>query len=282
MANTNLNWTTKADDVDNVLAEDFNNLVTNIETEFDKKVDKVTGKGLIDTDVADNISIKNYGTNDVFTVATPEVDFKFVNAETINIPTADDIHWGTNTTLQTELDKKVGFTDYATDMKGGVIKLGADAGYTGLQLDDGVLRIIEAEDTEINRRINQHPITPVNLDYAVRSVRPNVIQNTNSEITLTCAANTIYCLGGDENVTSIALTLPATGQYGDFIQVDFFSDASSPTNLTITSNAGFTDFTLIPEGDHIYSLFFDWGMAFGDSAWGWRFNYAEYPYVANS
>ena len=226
----------------NDFTDAYKTSLDNLPTEFDKKVDKVTGKGL---------SENNYTDTDKAEVA--------------------------------KIKDKVGFTDYATDTKGGVIKLGADAGYTGLQLDDGVLRIIEAEDTEIDRRINQHPITPVNLDYAVRSVRPNVIRNTNSEITLTCAANTIYCLGGDGNVTSMALTLPATGQYGDFVQVDFYSDESNPTNLTITSNAGFTDFTLIPEGNYIYSLFFDWGMAYtnSDKPSGWRFSYAEYPWVAN-
>ena len=242
MANTNLNWTTKTDDVDDVTAEDFNNLVANIETEFDKKVDKVTGKGL---------SKNNYTDTDKAEVA--------------------------------KIKDKVGFTDYATGTKVGVVK--ADS-IKGIKVDEsGEIGLNVPNETAIAQRLPANsnlPITIGNLDYAVRSVRPNVIQNTNSEITLTCAVNTIYCLGGNENVTSIALTLPATGQYGDFIQVDFYSDASSPTNLTITSNAGFTDFTLIPEGDHIYSLFFDWGMAFGDSAWGWRFNYAEYPYVANS
>lgn len=222
------------------------------------------------------------------TVSYTYADFKRIDGED-KVDKIEGKDLSTNDFTDTDkaevakIKDKVGFTDYATDTKGGVIKLGADAGYTGLQLDDGVLRIIEAEDTEIDRRINQHPITPVNLDYAVRSVRPNVIQNTNSEITLTCAANTIYCLGGDGNVTSMALTLPATGQYGDFVQVDFYSDESSPTNLTITSNAGFTDFTLIPEGNYIYSLFFDWGMAYtnSDKPSGWRFSYAEYPWVAN-
>ena len=217
---------------------------------------------------------------DIINAALAKADTKYVAQLSGKGLSAND-YTDTEKDEVAKIKDKVGFTDYATDMKGGVIKLGATAGYTGLRLDAGVLRIIEAENPEIDQRINQHPITPVNLDYAVRSVRPNIIQNTNSEITLTCTANTIYCLGGDENVTSIALTLPATGQYGDFIQVDFYSDSSSPTNLTITSNAGFTDFTLIPEGDHIYSLFFDWGMAFGDSAWGWRFSYAEYPYVSN-
>ena len=272
-----------------------NMLSVDLQGEIDKKVDITSDKLLTDTQ-KEAIAYLN------FDKTNQKISPSFIDTPTLvvddmqvrsGIQLLEDTAFsgiqsrnktsGEVTSLETVLTKKVGFTDYATAAKGGVIKLGADAGYTGLQLDDGVLRIIEAEDTEIDRRINQHPITPVNLDYAVRSVRPNVIQNTNSEITLTCAANTIYCLGGDGNVTSMALTLPATGQYGDFVQVDFYSDESSPTNLTITSNAGFTDFTLIPESNYIYSLFFDWGMAYtnSDKPSGWRFSYAEYPWVAN-
>lgn len=194
-----------------------------------------------------------------------------------------DVVYG-STNLQAELDGKVGFADYATAAKAGVVTA---YGIGGISLgNNGELSLYVPTEDNIASRHTMYgnlPITISRLDYAVRSVRPNVIQNTNSEITLTCAANTIYCLGGDGNVTSMALTLPATGQYGDFVQVDFYSDESSPTNLTITSNAGFTDFTLIPEGNYIYSLFFDWGMAYtnSDKPSGWRFSYAEYPWVAN-
>ena len=274
MANTNLNWTTKANDVDDVLAEDFNNLVANIETEFDKKVNSDGNKVLSDNNFTNDYKTK-------LDNLQAELDKK-VDTVTGKGLSAND-YTDTEKEEVAKIKDKVGFADYATADKAGIVTV--SSGMTGINLgNNGELSLYVATTDYINSRATMFanlPITIGTLDYAVRSVRPSAVQNTNSEITLTCTANTIYCLGGDENVTSIALTLPATGQYGDFIQVDFYSDSSSPTNLTITSNAGFTDFTLIPEGDHIYSLFFDWGMAFGDSAWGWRFNYAEYPYVSN-
>lgn len=285
-----------------------NMLSVDLQGEINKKVDKVTGKGLIDTDVADNISIKNYGTNDVFTVATPEVDFKFVNAETINIPTADDIHWGTNTTLQTELDKKVdkitgkglsindytdtdkaevakvkdkvGFTDYATDTKVGVVKVDS---IKGIKVNEsGGIGLNVPDETAIAQRLpvnSNLPITIGNLDYAVRSVHPI----TSNSIPDTLAVNTIYRLSEIETLT---LNLPfndSIGANGNFIQVDFYS-GKTQTNLMITSAGGLSDIDLSPEPNTMYSLFFDWGLVYCHTTEagavlqepGWRFSYAEY------
>lgn len=118
------------------------------------------------------------------------------------------------------------------------------------------------------------------VKYTDISARPKVVKNENQDITLTCDVNTIYDLGGNIGATNLNITLPNKGQYGDFIQVDFYSDSSSPTNLTLNSNAGFTSYDLIPQKDCIYSLYFDWGMSYSNNSktYGWRFGYAEYPY----
>ena len=287
----------------NDFTDAYKTSLDNLPTELDKKVDKTDYAGqnkaglvkiavdlsqtAIEMDESNYITIIPANPGEIMTrltnkPITPQNINYAVKAALSDSQRISDMTVGEKANAR-DVIGAVGPTDYANADKGGVVRIRANADDTGLMINNyGILSIVAASEDDIDSRSTIRPITPDLLDYAVRSVRPNVIQNTNSEITLTCAVNTIYCLGGNENVTSIALTLPATGQYGDFIQVDFYSDASSPTNLTITSNAGFTDFTLIPEGDHIYSLFFDWGMAFGDSAWGWRFNYAEYPYVANS
>lgn len=239
----NLNWTTKTDDVDDVLAEDFNNLVSSIETELNKKVDKVTGKGL---------STNDYTDTDKAEVA--------------------------------KVKDKVGFTDYATQTgKAGIVSIGTEV--TPFDIgSQGVLQLAVVTTNEIDKRNNLHmwdefPLGLGNLDYAVRSVRPKVVKNENQDITLTCDVNTIYDLGGTLNVISLSITLPEKGQYGDFIQVDFYSDSSSPTNLTINSNAGVTNYDLTPQGDCIYSLYFDWGQAYSSGfsePYGWRFGYSEY------
>ena len=118
------------------------------------------------------------------------------------------------------------------------------------------------------------------VKYTDISAHPKVVKNENQDITLTCDVNTIYDLGGNIGATNLNITLPNKGQYGDFIQVDFYSDSSSPTNLTLNSNAGFTSYDLIPQKDCIYSLYFDWGMSYSNNSetYGWRFGYAEYPY----
>lgn len=119
------------------------------------------------------------------------------------------------------------------------------------------------------------------IKYTYIYTRPKVVKNENQDITLTCDVNTIYDLGGNIGATNLNITLPNKGQYGDFIQVDFYSDSSSPTNLALNSNAGFTSYDLIPQKNCIYSLYFDWGMSYANSSdppYGWRFGYAEYPY----
>lgn len=184
-----------------------------------------------------------------------------------------------------DLENYVKNTDTASADKLGIVKFNNSFGIS--VNTNGQPFIVKAPQVVIDQRATHgsasyYPIVAENLDYAVRSVRPKVVENTNQDITLTCDVNTIYVLGGISNVTSLSITLPGTGQYGDFIQVDFYSDPSSPTNLTINSNAGITNYDLTPQGDCIYSLYFDWGMAYSSGfsePYGWRFGYAEYPYA---
>lgn len=241
MANTNLNWTTKTDDVDDVTAEDFNNLVANIETEFDKKVDKVTGKGL---------SENNYTDTDKAEVA--------------------------------KIKDKVGFTDYATAAKAGVVTA---YGIGGISLgNNGELSLYVPTEDNIASRQGMYgnlPITISRLDYAVRSVRP--VRSGSTPDTL--AVNTIYGLGIESTLTLNLPYIEAPIATGDFIQIDFYS-GETPTNLTVTSAGGLSDIDLIPEANTMYSLFFDWGTVYCDPAStaimphapGWRFSYAAYPH----
>lgn len=175
----------------------------------------------------------------------------------------------------------VGFTDYPTGEEAGVVKM-ATVNASGLYVNnDGFILNSPADEELIDSRISSRVITPKNLDYAVRSVRPNVISSTVPDIS---AVNTIYKLGSHE---TLLIDLPGSAKYGDFIQVDFYS-YKTPTNLTITCPGGsLSDIDLIPETYTMYSLYFDWGLVYCEfdesgniltQVLGWRFSYAAYPH----
>ena len=182
-----------------------------------------------------------------------------------------------------KIKDKVGFTDYATDTKAGIVTA---YGIGGISLgNNGELSLHVPTEYEIDSRQGMYgnlPITISNLDYAVRSVLPV----RSGSIPDKLAANTIYGLGIESTLT---LNLPSIEAYiatGDFIQVDFYS-GETPTNLTITCIGGrLSDIDLIPEANTMYSLFFDWGTVYCDPAStallphapGWRFSYAAYPH----
>ena len=182
-----------------------------------------------------------------------------------------------------KIQNKVGFTDYATDTKTGVIKLGT--GRNALMVTgDGVISTIIPSELSIDQRDSQiHSSLALNLgnlDYAVRSVRPT----KSNSLPDTLAVNTIYDLLEAQTVT---LNLPNFTKYGDFIQVDFYS-GETPTNLTITCPGGsLSDIDLIPEANTMYSLYFDFGTMYVSKkdnlgaiaiGIGWRFSYAAYPH----
>ena len=192
-----------------------------------------------------------------------------------------DVVYG-STNLQAELDGKVGFADYATAAKAGVVTA---YGIGGISLgNNGELSLYVPTEDNIASRQGMYgnlPITISRLDYAVRSVRPV----RSGSIPDTLAVNTIYGLGIESTLTLNLPYIEAPIATGDFIQVDFYS-GETPTNLTVTSAGGLSDIDLIPESNTMYSLFFDWGTVYCDPAStaimphapGWRFSYAAYPH----
>lgn len=172
-----------------------------------------------------------------------------------------------------DLTEYVKNTDYATQNKGGVVKV--HTGY-GLKIGElGTLMINKANQEMIDGKGNEtNPIVPSNLDYAVRSVLPAV----QTSLPETIIKNCIYDLGEQ---TTLTITLPTTGSVGDWLQFDFLSGATA-TTLTITSTAGLSGYDLIPEINTVYSLYLDWGVIGKDSTgaitYGWRFSYSEYPF----
>lgn len=116
-----------------------------------------------------------------------------------------------------------------------------------------------------------------NLTNAIQSITNDIPVATTVPATL--AVNTIYDVGQQ---TTLNLTLP-TGKVGNYIQVDFLSP-STPTTLGINSEAGISDFSLIPSANTIYSLYFEWGTLYYNSTtskcvYGWRFKYDEYTHT---
>lgn len=159
-------------------------------------------------------------------------------------------------------------TDYVTSTKFGIMKVG-----NGLVSANGVVNVTSATSQMIDNKTNgNYPITPANLDYAVRSVYPEIKTTID-----TIKVNTIYDLGEQ---TNLSITLPTTGKLGDWLQFDFLSGPTK-TTLEINAESGILGFDLIPESNYIYTMYLDWGMIgknTDDSInYGWRFNYSEYP-----
>lgn len=120
----NLNWTTKTNDVDDVLAEDFNNLVSSIETELEKKVDKEDGKGL---SAVSDISIMGGGTIGI----TPPDNWKGIMITKTN-GTIEDVDFYNKDQMKEKLNTKVdkvdgkglSTNDYTDNDKAAVTNLG--------------------------------------------------------------------------------------------------------------------------------------------------------------
>ena len=88
--------------------------------------------------------------------------------------------------------------------------------------------------------------------------------------------NTICVLHGDDlqPLQTLTLNLPS-GNYGDWIQVDFCSGSVAPT-LTITAaSSGISEFEFTPEVNTAYTFFFDYGQL-DNTHNGWRIGYAAY------
>lgn len=217
---------------------------------------------------------------EIINAALAKADTKYVAQLTDKGLSAND-YTDTDKAEVAKIKDKVGFTDYATDTKAGIVKVES---IKGIKVDEtGEIGLNVPNETAIAQRLPANsnlPITIGNLDYAVRSVRPT----KSNSLPNTLAVNTIYDLLKEQTVT---LNLPSFTKYGDFIQVDFYS-GETPTNLTITCSGGsLSDIDLIPEANTMYSLYFDFGTMYvsekNDSGAiaidiGWRFSYAEYPY----
>ena len=70
-------------------------------------------------------------------------------------------------------------TEYASSSNAGVIKMGNVS--TGLRVVNGIIYVYPATNTEIDSRTTDRPITPKNLDYAVKSVVGSHITLTQEE-----------------------------------------------------------------------------------------------------
>lgn len=89
--------------------------------------------------------------------------------------------WITTKQIEVDLTEYVKYTDYATQTKAGVIKLGSSA--TGLQYDtSGYLKIMRATEADIDGKMDYYkPIVPNNLTYAVESVVGKHVTLTQAE-----------------------------------------------------------------------------------------------------
>lgn len=196
-------------------------------------------------------------------------------------PTKDSSNPVTSDGVFTALSNKVDtsnlsdyakFTDFASTSKSGVVKIGQTF---GININtEGQLHIDRASDALIDGKNDKYRvIVPNNLNYAVRSVNPEVFESIENTIKKNC----IYNLGEQ---TNLSITLPTTGKLGDWLQFDFLSGLTK-TTLEINAESGILGFDLIPESNYIYTIYLDWGMIgknTDDSInYGWRFNYSEYP-----
>lgn len=215
-----------------------------------------------------------FGLQVIHVASTMKYQLYYVGGSTkIYIRIFNGTDWSNWETLMfnSNLTNYVKNTDYATQTKGGVVKVHPGYGFAIGEL--GTLMINKADQTMIDKKINEfNPIVPANLDYAVRSVYPE----TKTTID-TIDVNTIYDLGEQ---TNLLITLPTTGKLGDWLQFDFLSGLTK-TTLEINAESGILGFDLIPESNYIYTMYLDWGMIgknTDDSInYGWRFNYSEYP-----
>ena len=169
----------------------------------------------------------------------------------------------------TDYVKNTDFGDNRT--KVGIVKGSYTYGF--IITDNGTGCIDPANTQRIDGRTDAyHPITPATLDYAVRSVLPEV----QTSLPETIIKNCIYDLGEQ---STLSITLPSTSSVGDWLQFDFLS-GDTATNLTFTSTAGILGYDLVPSSNTVYSLYLDWGIigkGTDSLTYGWRFNYSEYP-----
>lgn len=92
-------------------------------------------------------------------------EYMWVNKGSEEEPNYDWEYLGTKT-IEIDLTEYVKFTDIASGDKAGVVKL---KGAEGIWLNGDKLTINEANESRIDSRTPKYPITPSNLDYAIKS-----------------------------------------------------------------------------------------------------------------
>lgn len=137
-------------------------------------------------------------------------------------------------------------TDYATSVKGGVVKVPN----RGITIKNGELETMKSTNEQIDQKAaNYTVIVPSNLDYAVRSVLPLAATTVPSVL----VANTEYYL---EEAISLSFAFPTTGVLGQYCFVKFVSGATA-TALTITGENYVGDIPA-PEANKTYEILATW------------------------
>lgn len=144
--------------------------------------------------------------------------------EAANLVDGQVLVWDGTKLKAVSSDGYVKNSDYATSSKYGVMKPG-----NGLVSTNGVVSVTSATSQMIDNKTNgNYPITPANIDYAVRSVLPK----TADTIPATLVVNTEYYAG---ELATVSFALPTTGKLGQYCFVKFDSGATA-TTLTVTGS----------------------------------------------
>ena len=170
--------------------------------------------------------------------------------EEANLTTGQVLVWDGTNLRAIGSSNYVKNTDYATSIKGGIVKV-SDAGNNGIYIDEsGNIGVSQATNNQIDAKANSYkPITPNNLDYAVRSVLPLATDTVPS----TLVANTEYYLG---ETASLSFAFPTTGEKGQYCFVKFDSGTTA-TALTITGTNYVGDIPT-PEANKSYEILATW------------------------
>ena len=102
---------------------------------------------------------------------TKPADYVYTETEVLNYSTLlERIEELEEKEVEVDLTDYVKNTDYATKNTAGVIKIRSYYG-TGVNAETGEIFVVGAEEADIDEGVNKHkPITPRNLEYAVKSV----------------------------------------------------------------------------------------------------------------
>ena len=144
-------------------------------------------------------------------------------------------------------------------------------GINFMDYGDARLLIVQPATTaNITARSERAPITPTNLNHAVKSALSDAnhltmtaaeqalaksvlgVTTIKTSMDATATVNTQYYLGSQSTVT---ITLPSTANAGDIITVDFTS-GSTATTLSITNNNVAGDTSFAPEANKLVEINF--------------------------